>query len=110
MEKREGQCRFRDCQREARKGWTMCDRHYSAGGSLKNQKRKDVAQQKVPVSFAFSNTRIKPHGTERVHWAVITYDIVQTACGMRLARVKNHEVRADVTCERCLKAEASSKE
>jgi hypothetical protein len=59
---------------------------------------------KTKPDFAFSNTRVKPHGTERVHWAVVTYDIVQTACGMRLSHVKSHEVREDVTCERCLTA------
>lgn len=40
------QCRFTTgpnkvrCEREAMKGWTMCARHYSAGDSVKNDRRK----------------------------------------------------------------------
>jgi hypothetical protein len=31
MPKAENICHYRDCQREAIKGWTNCPRHYSAG-------------------------------------------------------------------------------
>lgn len=57
-------------------------------------------------SFAFSNTRVKPYGTERVHWATVTIDSVETACGLRPAKVKAYEVRQDVNCPRCLKRAA----
>lgn len=33
-------CRFRDCTREAHKGWTTCAKHHSAGTSAAHDKKK----------------------------------------------------------------------
>jgi len=33
-------CRFPGCKRAPRKGHTTCDRHYTAGDSLKNDRKK----------------------------------------------------------------------
>ena len=33
-------CRRTDCHREAAKGSTHCNRHHSAGDSIKNDRRK----------------------------------------------------------------------
>lgn len=36
-------CRFKGCDRKARKGFVMCSRHSSAGGSVAQDKRKKFA-------------------------------------------------------------------
>lgn len=33
-------CKRKDCHRKARRGWTHCDRHFTAGDSTKNERRK----------------------------------------------------------------------
>ena len=40
-------CRFRDCDRPAMRGWTMCARHGSAGDSIRNDKRKKAVRQQA---------------------------------------------------------------
>lgn len=35
-------CRFQSCHRTARKGWTTCDRHYTAGLSRSQWLKRQV--------------------------------------------------------------------
>ena len=39
-------CRFPNCHRDARKGNTMCNRHFSAGDSVVNDRRKRKEREK----------------------------------------------------------------
>jgi hypothetical protein len=39
-------CRFPNCRRDARKGNTMCNRHFSAGDSVVNDRRKRKEREK----------------------------------------------------------------
>lgn len=44
-------CRFPNCTRDARRGWTTCARHYTAGRSLAQDRRAKADEQRRALAF-----------------------------------------------------------